>query len=255
MAKFLGKRGEGIHHVCFAVEDLEAALADLAGKGFRLIHSSPVPGADGKRVAFLHPEAGARRVDRALGDRRKGPAMKIGEYVLVHLVNPREKFWGLLKDRDGSGLTVRGLSLEGFEGWLHEISRRETVTVLPATVFFPLHRVERIFLDETAGDFVSFADRFKRTVGEDARYYLTPDAGGDAVGRLRRGGLRRPGLQRDVLDEEVGGGDLAVDELARLLGRHLEPARRLARRRRQDDLDRDLRRRGSPDRTGRARWR
>ena len=100
--------------------------------------------------------------------------MRVGEYVLVHLVNPREKFWGLLRDRDGSGFTVRGLSLEGFEGWLREIARKETVTVLPATVFFPLHRVERMFLDETAGDFVCFADRFRRTVGEDARYYLTP---------------------------------------------------------------------------------
>jgi methylmalonyl-CoA/ethylmalonyl-CoA epimerase len=58
VGKFLQKRGEGIHHVCFAVEDLEAALADLSGKGFRLIHKSPVPGAGGKRVAFLHPEAG-----------------------------------------------------------------------------------------------------------------------------------------------------------------------------------------------------
>lgn len=58
IAKFLAKRGEGIHHVCFAVEDLEAALKDLAARGFRLVHSSPVPGADGKRVAFLHPEAG-----------------------------------------------------------------------------------------------------------------------------------------------------------------------------------------------------
>ena len=58
VAKFLEKRGGGIHHLCFAVEDLEAALADLSAKGFRLIHSSPVPGADGKRVAFLHPEAG-----------------------------------------------------------------------------------------------------------------------------------------------------------------------------------------------------
>ncbi len=100
--------------------------------------------------------------------------MKTGEYVLVHLTNPREKFWGLLRDRDASGITVRGLSLEGFEGWLHEISRKESVTVTPATVFFPLLRVERIFVDETAGEFVSFADRFRRTVGEDARYYLTP---------------------------------------------------------------------------------
>jgi methylmalonyl-CoA epimerase len=58
VAKFLEKRGGGIHHLCFAVDDIEKALADLSGKGFRLIHSSPVPGADGKRVAFLHPEAG-----------------------------------------------------------------------------------------------------------------------------------------------------------------------------------------------------
>jgi len=58
VGKFLAKRGEGIHHVCFAVENLEAALADLSKKGFRLIHTTPVPGAGGKRVAFLHPEAG-----------------------------------------------------------------------------------------------------------------------------------------------------------------------------------------------------
>lgn len=58
VARFLEKRGEGIHHVCFAVTDLDAALADLASKGFRLIHQEAVPGAGGKRVAFLHPEAG-----------------------------------------------------------------------------------------------------------------------------------------------------------------------------------------------------
>jgi len=58
IAKFLEKRGEGLHHVCFGVDDLENALAELAGRGFRLIHSAPIPGADGKRVAFLHPEAG-----------------------------------------------------------------------------------------------------------------------------------------------------------------------------------------------------
>jgi methylmalonyl-CoA/ethylmalonyl-CoA epimerase len=58
VAKFLAKRGPGVHHVCFAVEDLEGALAELSDKGFRLIHTAPVPGAGGKRVAFLHPEAG-----------------------------------------------------------------------------------------------------------------------------------------------------------------------------------------------------
>jgi methylmalonyl-CoA/ethylmalonyl-CoA epimerase len=58
VAKFLAKRGGGIHHVCFAVEDLDAALADLSRRGFRLVHRQAVPGADGKRIAFLHPEAG-----------------------------------------------------------------------------------------------------------------------------------------------------------------------------------------------------
>ncbi len=58
IAKFLAKRGPGIHHVCFAVDDLEGALADLKRRGFRLVNESPVPGADGKRVAFLHPSAG-----------------------------------------------------------------------------------------------------------------------------------------------------------------------------------------------------
>jgi len=58
IAKFLEKRGGGIHHVCFAVDDIDAALATLAARGFRLIHREAVPGADGKRVAFLHPEAG-----------------------------------------------------------------------------------------------------------------------------------------------------------------------------------------------------
>lgn len=58
IAGFLARRGPGIHHLCFAVDDLEGALADLAARGYRLIHRSPVEGAGGKRVAFLHPEAG-----------------------------------------------------------------------------------------------------------------------------------------------------------------------------------------------------
>lgn len=99
--------------------------------------------------------------------------MEAGSFVVVHLVNPREKFWGLLRGSSPSGITVRGLSLEGFEGWLREIVRKESPSFHPATVFFPLHRVERIFEDETAGEVISFADRFRKQVGEDARYYLT----------------------------------------------------------------------------------
>ena len=58
VAKFIEKRGEGIHHICLRVDDIEASLAELKEKGFRLINESPVPGAHGCRVAFLHPAAG-----------------------------------------------------------------------------------------------------------------------------------------------------------------------------------------------------
>ena len=58
VAKFIEKRGEGIHHICFRVTDIESHLRRLAQQGFRLINETPVPGADGCRVAFLHPAAG-----------------------------------------------------------------------------------------------------------------------------------------------------------------------------------------------------
>ena len=56
VAKFLEKRGEGIHHICFEVGDIEAALQDLAAKGVRLIDEQPRQGAHG-RIAFLHPKS------------------------------------------------------------------------------------------------------------------------------------------------------------------------------------------------------
>jgi methylmalonyl-CoA epimerase len=58
VAKFIEKRGEGIHHICFRVDDIEAHLSRLKSLGYRLIDESPVPGAHGCRVAFLHPAAG-----------------------------------------------------------------------------------------------------------------------------------------------------------------------------------------------------
>ncbi len=57
IAKFVGKKGEGIHHIAFEVEDIEAALAELKAKGVQLIDEKPKPGAHNARVAFLHPKA------------------------------------------------------------------------------------------------------------------------------------------------------------------------------------------------------
>lgn len=58
VAKFLMKRGPGVHHICFAVENIETALEDLQRRGFRLLNSKPVEGAEGKKIAFLHPDSG-----------------------------------------------------------------------------------------------------------------------------------------------------------------------------------------------------
>lgn len=58
IARFIEKRGEGIHHICFRVDDIESHLARLKAEGYRLVNEAPVPGAHGCRVAFLHPSAG-----------------------------------------------------------------------------------------------------------------------------------------------------------------------------------------------------
>lgn len=56
VGKFLAKRGPGIHHVAFRVDDLDAELARLKAIGVRLIDETPRRGAEGKRIAFIHPK-------------------------------------------------------------------------------------------------------------------------------------------------------------------------------------------------------
>ncbi len=57
IAKFIAKSGEGVHHVAFATDDVVAQLAHVKAEGVRLINETPVPGAGGKQVAFLHPKS------------------------------------------------------------------------------------------------------------------------------------------------------------------------------------------------------
>ena len=98
--------------------------------------------------------------------------MKPGHLVLVHLVAPREKFWGVLLDTTPAGVTVRGIGLDVFETWMHDVAKGRPPSSHPSTVFFPLHRVERIFADETAGEVESYAERFIGVVGRNVRDYL-----------------------------------------------------------------------------------
>jgi methylmalonyl-CoA/ethylmalonyl-CoA epimerase len=57
MARYLAKRGPGMHHVCFEVADIEATLARLKEKGVLLINEEPTVGAGGRKIAFIHPKS------------------------------------------------------------------------------------------------------------------------------------------------------------------------------------------------------
>jgi len=57
VAKFLAKRGPGIHDICYRVTDLDAALARCRAAGYQLIDETPRRGAGGRRIAFLHPKS------------------------------------------------------------------------------------------------------------------------------------------------------------------------------------------------------
>ena len=57
IAKFIEKKGEGIHHIAFAVTDIKAEVKRLVKEGFRVLNKEPKKGADGKLVVFLHPKS------------------------------------------------------------------------------------------------------------------------------------------------------------------------------------------------------
>jgi methylmalonyl-CoA/ethylmalonyl-CoA epimerase len=59
IAKFLARRGPGIHHVCYEVPDLDAALLRCRAAGYRLLDETPRTGAHGRRIAFVHPKSTA----------------------------------------------------------------------------------------------------------------------------------------------------------------------------------------------------
>ena len=90
--------------------------------------------------------------------------MNPGALVILHLVQPTEKFWGVLLRLAGEGITVRGINLSSFDDWARAVARHEATLDL-ATMFVPLFRVERMFLDEQVGEVESYSQRFHRMAG------------------------------------------------------------------------------------------
>ena len=92
--------------------------------------------------------------------------------VILYLKEPREKVWGLLLSLDQAGVVVRGISLDSFDDWCHELAKGESQFLGLSEVFYPYTRVEKIQLDEEGGSSPSFSERFRKIVGKDVREFL-----------------------------------------------------------------------------------
>jgi hypothetical protein len=95
-----------------------------------------------------------------------------GACVIVNLVNPKEKFFGILGSLSAAGITIRAVNLDSFDDWIRQLASDEEPDLGLMTMFFPLFRVERIFLDEPAGAIKSYAQRFEEVVGETINEHL-----------------------------------------------------------------------------------
>jgi hypothetical protein len=98
--------------------------------------------------------------------------MQANSFVVVNLHSPKERFVGRLIEIGAPGVTLRGLDLMSFDDWMHDVSNEEESGVRPTTIFFPLHRVEKIMLDENLGGIPSLGNTFLTTIGASIDDYL-----------------------------------------------------------------------------------
>ena len=98
--------------------------------------------------------------------------MEINSIVIVSLTSPKEKVWGQIVLLEPMGVTVRGIDLDSFDDFLRQVVQQEEMAVCLNTLFFPLHRVERIIADEPSGSIPSLSQRFHTKVGMSIQEYL-----------------------------------------------------------------------------------
>ena len=82
-----------------------------------------------------------------------------GAVVLVTLNHPREKYWGAVQAITPAGLALRGVDLNSFEDFIRQLNAGDDVA--PHTVFFPMHRVERMEIDARNAEIPSMQERFE----------------------------------------------------------------------------------------------
>jgi hypothetical protein len=95
-----------------------------------------------------------------------------GSLVVVHLIQPTEKLWGILLELSVAGVMLRAINLSSFDDWMGQAARHGEQSLGLTTMFVPLFRVERVFLDEPVGEVESYRQRFERRVGISVEKYL-----------------------------------------------------------------------------------
>jgi hypothetical protein len=104
---------------------------------------------------------------------RDATTMNAGQLVLVTLQNPREKFWGMLLALTPAGASLRGVDLQSFDDFMQMVKAGEASAA--STVFFPMHRVQRMEVDARNGGLPSLADQFAAKTGRDvSKFFQDP---------------------------------------------------------------------------------
>ena len=104
-----------------------------------------------------------------------------GQLVVVVLREPRERVWGRLAGLESAGIAMRGLDLQCWEESLGFVKRGQAAHASLATRFFPMHRVESLYLDEPSSGVPSLAADFARRTGVDPQAFLLGAAGAEAL--------------------------------------------------------------------------
>jgi hypothetical protein len=94
-----------------------------------------------------------------------------GSVVVVTLNNPREKYWGAVIAVSPAGVALRGVDLNSFEDFIRQMNQGDDVA--PHTVFFPMHRVERMELDARNGEIPAMQERFENKTGRSCAQLFT----------------------------------------------------------------------------------
>jgi hypothetical protein len=102
-----------------------------------------------------------------------------GAMVLVTLGNPREKFWGVVLELTIQGLSLSGVELASFEDLVSMIKAGDSAS--PGIVFFPMHRIERVELDQSDDNVPSLSQRFAIQTGLDPASVFSRNLGGHRV--------------------------------------------------------------------------